>query len=120
MSAEIAIGSAELILAAFGGAIKDLRFIILTKDCDSDFKPIVVTLRNANLQVCRWGETVGLTGDEVQDLQSLENYVPKEKRLGAEETLRTIKQLTDKVKGSSGHNTEGEITLTLDVVSLIN
>ena len=104
--AEVAIASVELILAAFDGARKCFQLISLTKNCNTDVKPIVVTLRNANLQVSRWGETVGLTGVEL-DKQSVENHLPKGQRNGAEETLRTIKALMDKIKDSTNFAAEG-------------
>ena len=108
MAAET-IATTGLILKAFSATINGVRYIKLAKDFTVDFQANMVSLRNAELRVSRWGATVGLTGDEKEDRESLEAYLTRERdRNGAIVTLNSIRSLTTKVTEKSGHLVNGE------------
>ena len=83
---EVALPAVEVVLTASNAAVKGMHYIMLAKDFDSDFQPNMVSLRNAELRVCRWRGTVGLTEDELRDKQLLKDSVPKDALEGARKT----------------------------------
>jgi hypothetical protein len=106
--AGLAIASVGL-LGLFDSLVQGIRCIMLANDFESDLRPYLVSLYNARLCVCRWGETIGLTEGDLHEAKLLENFDSAKERDGALKTLREINELTDKIMKKSMSQAGGKL-----------
>ncbi|KAK5173664.1 uncharacterized protein LTR77_002345 [Saxophila tyrrhenica] len=94
-----AAGLALSILSVFNVVLEDIHLLHAIKEFDTSYHTSALQLANAQLRLSRWGEALGLTKAEVDEIDNrvdhttLNKLMPEKDRKAAYENLEKIKVL---------------------------